>query len=386
MSSDFHAQLVTFTRSVYETLEFVPLHAPTLDAIDKESVCRAIDSKFVSSAGAQVKEFETLISKFTGTSSAVSTVNGTAALHACLHHLGVSVNDLVITQALTFVATCNAIHQLGAQPVFVDICRDTLGMCEISLEKFLESECYLDDIGHCLHRATGKTVKAIVPMHTFGHPIKIDLTVNIAEKYHLPIIEDAAESLGSYYKGRHTGTFGQLGVTSFNGNKIITTGGGGMILCQSKEDGERLLHLTTTAKTPHDYEYFHDIPGFNYRMPNLNAALGVAQFSRLETFLGQKRQLAELYANHFEGSDYKFVREPENAKSNYWLNAVHCPDFKAREALLKYTNSHGVMTRPVWTLMHRLPAFVNAPRTELPNSEWAESTLVNLPSTPVSIQ
>lgn len=386
MSDAAHSGFVQFTRSLYKTDEVVPLHVPTLGTVEKETVCRAIDSQFVSSVGAQVKEFEKSIADFTGSNSAVSTMNGTAALHACLHYVGVSANDLVITQALTFVATCNAITQLNAEPVFVDVSRDTLGMCGESLELFLDSECFMDDSGNCRHRETEKTVKAIVPMHTFGHPVKIDEIVKVAQRYGLPVIEDAAESLGSYYKGQHTGTFGNLGVVSFNGNKIITTGGGGMVLCKTEEDGLGLLHLTTTAKIPHAYEFFHDIPGFNYRMPNLNAALGVAQFSRLTVFLEKKRILAEEYKNYFDGSDYVFVSEPENAKSNYWLNAIHCPDFQEREVLLKYTNAKGIMTRPVWTLMHRLPAYEKALRTDLHNSEWAESTLVNLPSTPITLQ
>lgn len=385
MSSNTNDDLVQFIRSVYGTNEFIPLHSPTLGAVEKQLLCDTIDSTFVSTVGEHVKEFEKLNREYTGSESAVCAVNGTAGLHACLHFVGVSSNDLVITQALTFVATCNAIKQLQAEPVFVDISRDTLGMCDISLRSFLESECFIGDAGECIHRQSGKSVKAIVPMHTFGHPVRIDSIVEVASKYSIPVIEDAAESLGSYYKSAHTGTFGRLGVMSFNGNKIITTGGGGMILCKSEADGKALLHLTTTAKIPHAYEFNHDMAGFNYRMPNLNAALGVAQFTRLEVFIDQKRRLADHYSTYFAGSIFSFVKEPADSKSNYWLNAIHCPDFETRENLLKYSNEKGVMTRPVWTLMHRLPAFKDAIRSELPNSEWAESTLVNLPSTPISI-
>lgn len=385
MSNECFSNLVEFIRSIYCTNENIPLHKPTMGELEKDHICNTIDSTFVSSMGETVRHFETTISEYAGAASAVSVMNGSAALHACLYYIGLGVNDIVITQALTFVATCNAIHQLGAEPVFVDISRDTLGMCELSLEDFLESECYLDSADHCIHKESGKTVKAVLPMHTFGHPVRIDRINEIADRFHLVVIEDAAESLGSFFKKQHTGTFGKFGVISFNGNKIITTGGGGMVLCRDAEDAGQLLHLTTTAKIPHKYEFYHDAPGFNYRLPNLNASLGVAQFSRLQEFLEQKRILASCYSEYFSNSELTFVYEPKNSRSNYWLNAIHCPDSDTRKQLLEYTNNNGVMTRPVWTLMHRLPAFENSYRTDLSNSIWAESTLVNLPSTPVQI-
>ena len=383
MSNDTVSRLIDLVRSVYRTDDFVPLHAPTLGAIEKSWVCEAIDSSFVSTAGKFVGQFESCVANFAGCENAVSTVNGTAALHACLFHAGVSQDNLVITQSMTFVATCNAIHHLGAQPVFVDIAKKTLGMCEISLADFLDHQCVVDDGGQCIHRGTGKLVKAIVPMHTFGHPVNISAIVEVANRYELPVIEDAAESLGSWFNGQHTGTFGRYGVMSFNGNKIVTTGGGGTVLCASEQDARDLMHLTTTAKIPHAYEFFHDKPGFNYRMPNLNAAMGLAQMSRLSGFLDSKRRLAAEYMEFFKDTEFEFFIEPENTRSNYWLNAVVCSDFDAREALLKRTNAIGVMTRPVWTLMHRLPTFAGAIRVDLSNSEWAESRVVNIPSSPI---
>ena len=386
MSKEPGAELVQFVRSIYGTKDFIPLHAPTLGDIEKRALTDVIDSNFVSSVGAQVDQFEQQIEEYTQSKRAVATVNGTAALHSCLHFLGVTHTDLVITQALTFVATCNAISQLGAEPVFVDVSRDTLGMCEHSLAQFLSSECFRGDAGQCMHRETNKIVKAVVPMHTFGHPVRIDAIVNVAKEYGLAVVEDAAESLGSFYKKQHTGTFGQFGTLSFNGNKLITTGGGGMIMCQRESDAQSLLHLTTTAKTPHPYQFFHDRPAFNYRMPNLNAALGVAQFSRIKNFLQLKRCLAHAYRMYFEASDYAFVVEPPDCVSNFWLNAVHCPDAATRDHLLEVTNIQGVMTRPVWALMNRLPAYCGSVHTDLHNSLWAESTLINLPSTPVAVQ
>jgi len=375
-------QLIDFVRSTYQTDGPIALHTPTVGEEEKQWLGKAIDSGFVSTAGSFVKDFEAQVARYCGAKYAVSTMNGTAALHACLYHAGVSHNDLVITQALTFVATCNAINQLGASPAFVDIDRRTLGMCEKSLGAFLEQECYLNDNGHCLHRATGKVVKAIVPMHTFGHPVNISAIVKVANQYHLPIIEDAAESLGSFVDRQHTGTFGHYGVISFNGNKIVTTGGGGMILCNNEQLHGELLHLITTAKRPHAYEFYHDQPGFNYRMPNLNAAMGLAQMEKLDGFLENKRMLSGEYMSFFDDTEFRFVVEPENARSNYWLNAVHCPNLDSRDALLATTNANNVLTRPVWTLMHRLPAFSNAVRADLRNSERAELTLVNIPSSP----
>ena len=309
-------------------------------------------------------------------------MNGTAALHASLYAIGVGVNDLVITQSLTFVATCNTICHLGAEPILLDISKKSLGLCPKALESFLTHNADVDK-GICVHRKTGKTIKAVVPMHTFGHPVELDELVELCEKWKLQLIEDAAESLGSFYKKQHTGTFGIYGAISFNGNKIITTGGGGMVLCQNKDLGENLKHLTTTAKVPHPYEFFHDKIGFNYRMTNLNAALGCAQIQKLDSYLSQKRKLAKKYKSFFSGSDYKFIEEPSYAKSNYWLNSIVCPTKKSRDELIQQTNKADIMSRPIWRPMHQLPAFRNALRGDLSLTKKLAPLIVNLPSSPV---
>ncbi|HIF9454015.1 TPA: LegC family aminotransferase [Photobacterium damselae] len=379
------SSIVEFVRETYKTDEFIPLHAPTFNGNEKAYVMETIESTFVSSVGKFVDDFELKIKSYTGTARAVATVNGTAALHAALYMANVQRGDLVITQALTFVATCNALYHIGAEPIFVDVSPVSLGLCPKAVDAFLQEYAEVTDDG-CIHKKTGRRIKAIVPMHTFGHPVELDELIAICLKWNITLIEDAAESLGSFYKGKHTGTFGDFGAVSFNGNKIITTGGGGMVLCKTQELGARTKHVTTTAKVPHPYEFFHDEPGFNYRMPNLNAALGCAQMEIIELYLKQKRQLAEGYKDFFNGTDFKFVTEPEYAQSNYWLNAVICPDKESREEILTSTNSSGVMTRPIWKLMHRLPAFENAIRDDLTQSEFIESHLINLPSTPVEIK
>ncbi|EKO3800288.1 LegC family aminotransferase [Vibrio harveyi] len=377
--------IVEFVRDTYKTDEFIPLHAPTFGGNEKAYVMETIESTFVSSVGKFVDDFERKIEAYTGTAKAVATVNGTAALHAALYMADVQRGDLVITQALTFVATCNALYHMGAEPVFVDVSPVSLGLCPKAVDAFLEENAEVTDVG-CIHKKTGRRIKAVVPMHTFGHPVELDELVAVCLKWNITLVEDAAESLGSFYKGKHTGTIGDFGAVSFNGNKIITTGGGGMVLCKTQELGARTKHVTTTAKVPHPYEFFHDEPGFNYRMPNLNAALGCAQMEVIQQYLKQKRLLAEGYKNFFKGTDFNFVTEPEYAKSNYWLNAIVCPDKESREEVLACTNGSGVMTRPIWQLMHRLPMFENAIRGDLTYSEFIEAHLINLPSTPVEIK
>ncbi|ELV8728984.1 LegC family aminotransferase [Vibrio fluvialis] len=374
--------LVEFIRDQYQTQDFIPLHAPTFAGNEKAYVMETIESTFVSSVGKFVDEFERKMEVFTGSVRAVATVNGTAALHAALYMAGVERGDLVITQALTFVATCNALYHMGAEPIFVDVSPVSLGLCPKAMNTFLEEHALVTEAG-CIHKQTGRRIKAVVPMHTFGHPVELDELIAVCLKWHITLVEDAAESLGSFYKGKHTGTIGDFGAVSFNGNKIITTGGGGMVLCGSEEAGRRTKHVTTTAKVPHPYEFFHNEPGFNYRMPNLNAALGCAQMEVLEGYLAQKRQLAQQYQAFFAGSDLTFVVEPEYAQSNYWLNAIICADAQQRNELLEQTNAAGVMTRPIWQLMHRLPMFEQAPRGDLTHSEFIEAHLINLPSTPV---
>jgi aminotransferase in exopolysaccharide biosynthesis len=375
-------KLINLIRDIYSTNEFIPLHTPTFSGNEQAYLAETINSTFVSSVGKFVDEFEQKIEAYTGSSRAIATVNGTSALHTALHLADIKAGDLVLTQALTFVATCNALYHMGAQAVFIDIEPTHFGLCPVATDSWLVENAKLNEDGKCVHIDSGALIKAIMPMHTFGHPVQLDEFIIICNEWNLTLIEDAAESLGSFYKGQHTGTLGRFGALSFNGNKVITTGGGGMLLCKTEDDGQHAKHVTTTAKQPHPYEFYHDEPGFNYRMPNLNAALGCAQMERLEVMLGSKRQIAERYENFFADFDFQFVKEPEYAHSNYWLNAVLCPDLVSRNALLEATNAKGVMTRPVWRLMHKLPMFKNALRGDLKYSEWAESRLVNLPSTP----
>jgi aminotransferase in exopolysaccharide biosynthesis len=377
--------LIKFIRDTYQSNEFVPLHAPSFNGNEKKYVDDTLESTFVSSVGKYVDRFEQQIEVFTGAKKAVAVVNGTSALHTALYMSGIRHGDLVITQALTFVATCNALYHMGAAPIFVDVSLNTLGLCPKATEAYLDENTRLNADGECIHLHSQQHIKAVMPMHTFGHPVELEELLIVCKKFNLLLIEDAAESLGSFYKDQHTGTFGDYSAISFNGNKIITTGGGGMVLCQSKHSGERAKHITTTAKQPHAFEYFHDEAGFNYRLPNLNAALGCAQMEALPEFLKKKRLLAHHYQTFFKNSEFTFVKEPEHCHSNYWLNAIICPDVASRETLIKETNANGVMTRPIWKLMHRLPMFKNAYRGPLINSELIESRVVNLPSSPITI-
>ncbi len=376
--------IINFIRELYQSNEFIPLHAPIFKGNEKKYVLQTIDSTFVSSVGKYVDQFEKEIELYTGSSKAIATSNGTAALHSALHASGVQKDDLVITQALTFVATGNVIHHMGASPIFLDVSKKSLGLCPIAVSNYLHEFASIDQEGS-FHKKTGQRIKAIVPMHTFGHPVELDELVTICDEWKLVLIEDAAESVGSTYKGQHTGTLGDYGALSFNGNKIITTGGGGAVLCKNKKMGDRVKHLTTTAKVPHKYEFFHDEPGFNYRMPNINAALGCAQLEGLETYIYKKRKVAEIYEQFFLDTDVKFFKEPDYAKSNYWLNSIICPNKKFRNNLLDKTNAEGVMTRPIWTLLHRLPMFKDAIRDDLSASKEIEACLVNLPSSPINI-
>lgn len=376
-------QLIRFVRDYFGTNEFIPLHAPIFHGREKEYVANTIESTFVSSVGAYVDRFEQDMASYTGSPKAVATVNGTAALHIALKLAGVVAGDLVITQPLTFVATCNAIAYCSAEPVFVDVDRETLGLSANALEAWLEENAQLDSKGVCRTRGDGRVVRACVPMHTFGHPADLDGLVSVTRQWNIALIEDAAESLGSFYKGNHTGTFGALGTLSFNGNKIMTTGGGGMILA-GEALAARAKHLTTTAKKPHAYEYIHDELGYNYRLPNLNAALGCAQLEQLESFIKAKRALAAAYEALFSGTVLEFVKEPAGCRSNYWLNAVICEDKAHRDELLAITNQQGVMTRPIWALMNHLAMYQSCRRGDLSNAEWLEARVVNLPSSVVT--
>lgn len=371
--------LVQFIREQYRSDDFIPLHAPVFAGHERDYVADTIESTFVSSVGAFVDRFERDMAAYTCSPRAVATVNGTAALHISLKLAGVLPGELVVTQPLTFVATCNAIAYCSAEPLFIDVDRHTLGLSPTALDAWLTEHAEVGDDGLCRTRADGKVIRACVPMHTFGHPADLDGLVSVCARWQIVLVEDAAESLGSFYKGRHTGTFGALGTLSFNGNKIITTGGGGMILA-NEALGTHAKHLTTTAKKPHPYEYVHDEVGYNYRLPNLNAALGCAQLEQLEAFIANKRELAARYAEHFQGSDLKFLTEPADCRSNYWLNAVICEGHEQRDALLKATNDRGVMSRPIWALMNHLPIYAHCRKGELSNAEWLEARVVNLPS------
>jgi len=372
---------VDFIRDLYkESSSLIPLHAPVFLGNEKKYLEECIDSTFVSSVGKFVDRFEKMVAQYTGANKAVVCVNGTNALHMALMLVGVEVDDEVITQPLTFIATCNAISYIGAHPVFVDIDKETLGLSPIALEKWLTDNTEIRS-NICYNKTTGRKIKACVPMHTFGHPCKIDEIVEICKKYHIELIEDAAESIGSFYKDKHTGTFGKIGVLSFNGNKTITTGGGGMLLLQDEKLGNKAKHLTTQAKVPHQWEFIHDDIGYNYRMPNINAAIGCAQMENLDSFIQNKRETANQYKEFFNNiSSIDFFSEPENCRSNYWLNAVLLQNKKERDDFLAYTNGNKVMTRPVWKLMNKLPMFVNAQCGKLDNAEWIAKRLVNIPS------
>jgi perosamine synthetase len=349
---------------------------------EKKYLNECIDSTFVSSVGKFVDEFEEKIADYVGANFAVATSSGTSALHVALLIANVTENDEVISQPLTFVATCNAISYCGASPIFIDIDKDTMGLSPSALHEFLEKNTSIKN-QQCINNKTGRVIKACVPMHTFGHPCKIDEIKDICNKYHIALIEDAAESLGSYYKNKHTGTFGQMGVMSFNGNKIITAGGGGCIITDDETLAKKAKHLTTTAKVPHKWKYTHDMIGYNYRMPNLNAALLVAQLEQLDGFLENKSLLANKYKEFFKKSDIVFVTELENSKSNYWLNTIILKDGQQRDLLLDEANSKGIMLRPIWVLMNKLPMFKESQCGDLSNADWLEQRVVNIPSSVV---
>lgn len=374
-----HQNIIDFVRALYQTMEFIPLHEPKFVGNEKAYVIDCIDSTFVSSVGKHVDRFEQMMAEYTGAKYAVATVNGTAALHIALKLVGVSQGDEVITQSLSFVATCNAISYCGAKPVFVDVDRNTLGLSPDSLHSFLSANAVQTSAG-CINKTTGRKISAVVPMHTFGHPCRIDEIAKICEEFGIPLVEDAAESLGSYYQGKHTGTFGKLAAFSFNGNKTITTGGGGMIITDDEALAKRAKHITTTAKQPHPYEFVHDEIGYNYRLPNINAALGCAQMETLPRLLDSKRLLALAYVDFFSALNISFVAEPEKAKSNYWLNALILENKQARDVFLKELNEAGVMSRPIWRLMNELTMFSDCQSTDLANSKWLEERIVNIPS------
>lgn len=371
---------IEFIHNLYGTKDFVPLSVPRFIGNEKKYLDECIDTTFVSSVGKFVDRFENDMAAYTGAKKAVVCVSGTNALHMALMLVGVERDDEVLTQALTFVATCNAISYIGSHPVFIDVDKSTMGLSPDALKAWLAKNAEIRN-GGCYNKNTGRRVKACVPMHTFGHPVRMDELVDVCNEYNIELVEDAAESIGSKYKGKHTGLFGKVGALSFNGNKTITTGGGGMLLFMDEDLGALAKHLTTQAKVPHRWEFKHDHIGYNYRMPNINAALGCAQLEHLDEFIADKRKTAKAYADFFKNiDDIEFFTEPDNCFSNYWLNVVVLKDKNAQQAFLQETNDNGVMTRPVWELMNRLPMFENCGHDSLENTVWFADRVVNIPS------
>lgn len=372
-------KIVDYIKELYGQ-DFVPLSVPQFIGNEKKYLNECIDTTFVSSVGKFVDRFEEDMAAYTGAKRAVVCVSGTNALHMAMMMAGVERDDEVLTQALTFIATCNAISYIGACPVFIDVDKQTMGLSPDAVKAWLFTHAEVKG-GQCYNKQTGRRIKACVPMHTFGHPVRIEELAAICAEWHVELVEDAAESIGSRYKGKHTGLFGKVGVLSFNGNKTITTGGGGMLLFNDEALGAMAKHLTTQAKVPHRWEFRHDHIGYNYRMPNINAALGCAQLEHLDEYVADKRATATAYAEFFKQvDDIQFFTEPENCFSNYWLNAVILKDHEAQQGFLQYSNDHGVMTRPIWELMSRLPMFEHCQHDELENTVFFADRVVNIPS------
>lgn len=371
---------IRFIRETFKEPEaFIPLHAPYFGGNEKKYLLDTIDSTFVSSVGAYVNQFEEMMQEITGAKYAIATTNGTTALHLALIVAGVKRDEEVITQPLTFVATANAITHAQGIPVFVDVDKDTMGLSPKALEDFLAANAEVKD-GKCINKTTGRRIAACVPMHTFGFPCRIDDIAAVCKRYNIALLEDAAESLGTYYKGQHTGNFGLVTAFSFNGNKTVTCGGGGAIITNDEKLAQHAKHLSTTAKIPHPYEFVHDEVGYNYRMPNLNAAVACAQLEQLPIILDNKRELADTYKNYFADIDIQFVTEAVDGKANYWLNTVVLKDLDARDAFLKATNDSKVMTRPIWKLMNKLKMYEHCQCGPLENAQWLEDRVVNIPS------
>ncbi len=371
--------IIKYIKEIYKANDFIPLYVPTLQGNEKKYLSECIDSTFVSSVGKFVDLFEEKIQEYTGAKKAIVCVNGTNALHICLELVGVKQGDEVITQPLSFIATSNAITYANAIPLFIDVDKDTMGLSPKSMEKYLEENGEIRN-GECFNKSTGRRIKACIPMHTFGHACRIEEIAEICKKYHIELVEDAAEAMGARSNGKHLGLFGRISAISFNGNKVMTTGGGGAIITNDIALGNKAKHLTTQAKLPHTWEYDHDQIGYNYRMPNINAALGVAQLEQLDYFIENKRKIAERYNSFFEKNNINFLKERDSTFSNYWLNAIILQDREERDDFLKYSNEKDVMTRPIWKLMNKLEMFKNCPKGDLSNAEWLEDRVVNIPS------
>lgn len=406
-----YSKTIDFIKSVYGNKEFTPLAVPVFQGNEKKYLNECIDTTFVSSVGKFVDRFEEDMAKYTGAKKAVVCVSGTNALHMSLLLVGVKQDDEVLTQALTFIATCNALSYIGAHPVFIDVDKSTMGLSPDAMKEWLHANAEVREVKNgsksdilsqteyptpqypsnlsnsseptkaCFNKKTGRRVKACVPMHTFGHPVRIDEIAAICKEWHIELVEDAAESIGSTFKGQHTGTFGKIGAISFNGNKTITTGGGGMMLFNDEELGAYAKHITTQAKIPHRWEFRHDHVGYNYRMPNINAAMGCAQLENIDKYVASKRKVAAEYEEFFKNvPDIEFFVDSPNTVSNYWLNAVILKDKEAQIDFLTHTNDNGVMTRPIWELMNRLPMFENCENDGLENTIWFADRVVNIPS------
>ncbi|WP_026945880.1 LegC family aminotransferase [Algoriphagus marincola] len=372
-------ETIKFIQDKFKSKDFIPLHAPVFIGNERKYVMDTLDSTFVSSVGAYVDLAEKIMAEISQTKKAVAVVNGTSGLQIALQLAGVKTGDEVITQALTFVATANAIKYNGAEPIFLDVDYETMGLSPKAVSEFLEEYGEKRESG-TYNKRTGKRIAACLPMHTFGFPVHIDELLEVCNAWNIPLVEDAAESLGSYYKGKHTGGLGKLGVFSFNGNKIVTSGGGGMIVTNDVDLGIVGKHLTTTAKVPHAYEFYHDQLGYNFRMPNINAALICAQLEQLDRFLINKRKLADGYAEFFKTQGLTFRQELENTKANYWLMCLELENLEERDAFLKVTNEANTMTRPIWQLMYRLPMYQDCFRDGQKNAEYLEERIVNIPS------
>ena len=370
---------IQFIRGIYNTKDFIPLHQPYFGGNEKNYLLETIDSTFVSSVGAYVDQFEKTIASISKTKKAVAVVNGTSGIQVALRLVGVKPNDEVITQALTFVATANAIACNNAYPIFLDVDLDTMGLSPKAVAEFLEEYGELREDG-CYNKKSGKRISACLPMHTFGFPVHMDELIEVCNSWEIPIIEDAAESLGSEYKNKPTGSIGELGVFSFNGNKIVTSGGGGAIVTNNDRLGDKGKYLTTTAKVPHAFEFYHDELGYNFRMPNLNAALACAQLEQLDFFLKNKRELAACYNSFFSNQGIKFRTETEDTKANYWLMCIELENKSDRDLFLNFTNEQNVMTRPIWQLMFKLPMYQFCQRDDQKNALYLEDRIVNLPS------
>jgi aminotransferase in exopolysaccharide biosynthesis len=371
--------IIDFIKSQFPNKDFVQLHEPKFNGNERLYVLDAIDSTFVSSVGPYVDKFELMMANIAKTNKAVAVVNGTSALQVALRLSGVQNGDEVLTQALTFIATINAIIYNGASPVFLDVDIDTMGLSPKAVELFLEEFGELRN-GICYNKKTNRKIAACMPMHTFGFPVHIDDLIVVCSKWNIPIVEDAAESIGSEYKGRPTGSFGKLGVYSFNGNKIVTSGGGGVIVTNDIELGLKAKHLTTTAKVPHPYEYVHDEIGYNFRMPNLNAAMACAQLEQLDYFLQSKRTLANMYKEYFERNGIKFRTELPNTKANYWLMCLEFESIEDRLSFLKLSNENKIMTRPIWQLIFKSPHYAAFQKDSQKNAIFLEERIVNIPS------